>query len=90
MVSEDRVGLREFNEHTSRYVHHVRESGRMLEITYHGRTVARLVPPDSDKREQLSPQQWLAGMEAFSQELAEKWPKDVSAVDVIREERADP
>jgi prevent-host-death family protein len=39
----DRIGIRELNQHTSRYITRVK-AGHSIEITEHGKPVARLVP----------------------------------------------
>lgn len=87
-MSEEQVGLREFNEHTSRYVHLVSESQQPIDITYHGKPVARLVPAD-DKEPPISPEQWLTEMEEIAQDVASVWPEGVSAVEAVREQRRD-
>lgn len=38
-----RIGIRELNKHTSRYIARVK-AGETIEVTEHGRLVARLVP----------------------------------------------
>lgn len=43
-----KVGMRELSHHTSRYVARVK-SGETLEITEHGRVIARLVPEHEDR-----------------------------------------
>lgn len=86
MVAEESVCLREFNEHTSRYVHRVRETGRPIDITYHGRPVARLVPSTREEQD-LTVDEWWAEMEEFGNRLSSRWPKDVSAVEAIGEDR---
>jgi len=85
-MEQNRVGLRELKEHTSRVVHRVRETGQPVDITYHGKTVARIVPAEARRRE-LTVDEWWSDMEDFGRRLSEKWPKGVSAVDAIREER---
>ncbi len=38
------IGIRELKQQTSKILRRVREDGETIEITYHGETVARLVP----------------------------------------------
>ncbi len=49
-----RIGIRELNQHTSRYIARVK-AGETIEVTEHGRLVARLVPAPrgTSKLEQL-------------------------------------
>lgn len=39
----ERIGIRELNQHTSRYIARVK-AGETIEVTEHGQLVARLVP----------------------------------------------
>lgn len=50
----ERIGIRELNQHTSRYIARVK-AGETIEVTEHGRLVARLVPAPrgTSKLEQL-------------------------------------
>src|SRR5438309_195210 len=82
------VGLRELKEHTSQIVHRVRETGEPVDVTYCGKIIARIVPLVED-RPKLSPEEWLRQMEEFANELSAVWPKGVSAVEAIREQRKD-
>lgn len=49
-----RIGVRDLNQHTSRYLSRVK-TGDTVEITEHGRLIARLVPvdPEDDLLERL-------------------------------------
>ncbi|MGD9622254.1 MAG: type II toxin-antitoxin system Phd/YefM family antitoxin [Mycolicibacterium sp.] len=42
-----RIGVRELRQYTTRYLDRV-EAGEIIEITNHGRPVARLMPVDTD------------------------------------------
>ena len=50
----ERIGIRELNQHTSRYITRVK-AGETIEVTEHGRLVAKLVPAsrDASKLDQL-------------------------------------
>jgi prevent-host-death family protein len=48
----DRIGVRELRQHASRYLQRVAH-GESLEVTDHGRLVARLVPVTSDSWEDM-------------------------------------
>lgn len=41
------VGVRELKEQTSQIIKQVREQGAMIEVTYHGQAVARIIPMTS-------------------------------------------
>ncbi|ORB69152.1 type II toxin-antitoxin system Phd/YefM family antitoxin [Mycobacterium scrofulaceum] len=44
----ERIGVRELRQHASRYLAKVTASGDPIEITEHGRPIARLVPITDD------------------------------------------
>ncbi len=81
------VGIRELKQQTSKILRRVREEGEIIEITYHGETIARLVPvtppePSSEKMAAI----W-ADLDQLTAEISAKWPEGVSAVDAIRDVR---
>jgi prevent-host-death family protein len=81
------VGIRELKERTSEIVRRVREEGREVDITYRGKVVARLVPvSDREARAEESRAAW-ARWERLAKEVSAVWPKGVSAVEAIREQR---
>jgi prevent-host-death family protein len=81
------VGVRELKQETSKILRRVREDGEIIEITYHGEVIARLVPvaPPQPSDEEIAAV--LADLEALSAEISAKWPEGVSAVEAIREVR---
>lgn len=84
----DSVGIRELKTHASEIVRRVREGGAVIDITYHGQVVARLVPVQPS----LPPEgveAILAGMDQLAAEIGAGWPEGVSAVDAVREARRD-
>lgn len=82
----DQVGIRELKEQTSEIVRRVREDGEAFEITYHGRIVARLVPAKQSEAE-VDVEEFWREWDRLSEEIGEKWPEGVSAVQAIREDR---
>lgn len=82
------VGIRELKQQTSKILRRVREEGEIIEITYHGETVARLVPvipPPESSNEDVAAI-W-ANLDQLTAEISAKWPEGVSAVDAIRDVR---
>ncbi|HYU20381.1 MAG TPA: type II toxin-antitoxin system prevent-host-death family antitoxin [Chloroflexota bacterium] len=83
------VGVRELKQHTSRILREVREQGEIVEITYRGRVMARLVPErqvlSATEREKLVAV-W-ADMDQLAAEIGKHWPTGVSAVEAVREQR---
>lgn len=73
------------------------EKGKSFEIIDHGKIVAEINPPrrqssQVEKAEQRHTEEikrWLASMDQLAQELAPLWPKDMDAVDIIRDVRRD-
>lgn len=83
------IGIRELKEQTGKVLRLVREQGETIEITYRGKPVARLVPtamPKPDKREVAAI--WRE-IDELAAELATRLPKEISAVDAVREQRRD-
>ncbi|MBK7180336.1 MAG: type II toxin-antitoxin system prevent-host-death family antitoxin [Chloroflexi bacterium] len=81
------VGVRELKQETSKILRRVREEGEIIEITYHGEVIARLVPvaPPEPTDEEIAAV-W-ANLDQLTAEISAKWPEGVSAVDAIREVR---
>jgi prevent-host-death family protein len=81
------VGVRELKQETSKILRRVREEGEIIEITYHGEVIARLVPvaPPEPAGEE-SAAVW-ANLDQLTAEISAKWPEGVSAVEAIREVR---
>jgi prevent-host-death family protein len=83
------VGMRELKQHTSKILRRVREEGMTIDITYHGETIARLVPVNPPRPPEAELAAYWAAAEQLAAEIGAKWPADVSAVDAVREERRD-
>jgi prevent-host-death family protein len=83
------VGIRELKQQTSKILRRVREEGEIIEITYHGEVIARLVPvnPPAPSNEEMSAT-W-ADLDQLTAEISAKWPEGVSAVEAVREGRRD-
>lgn len=83
------VGIRELKTNTSEIVRRVRESGEIIDITYRGEVVARLVPtrPHAASAGELATL-W-ADMDRLANEVTAQWTGSHSAVDAVREGRRD-
>ena len=83
------VGIRELKQQTSRIIREAQETGSVVDITNRGHVVARLVPVRREfsaaDREKTAAA--LASMDRLAAEIGAHWPKGVSAVDAIREQR---
>ncbi|MSQ13675.1 MAG: type II toxin-antitoxin system Phd/YefM family antitoxin [Dehalococcoidia bacterium] len=81
------VGIRELKDHASELLREVRESKETIMITYRGKAVAQLVPvTDPEKLRGEARAAW-AEMDKLAEEIGRKWPKGVSAVEAVREQR---
>ncbi len=83
-----RVGVRELKERTSEVVRHVRENHETVDITFRGEIVAQLVPVAGGRslRDRMAREERRQELAAVISLL---WPKGVSAVDAIRDQRDD-
>lgn len=82
------VGVRELKQHTSRLLRRVREEGAIIEVTYHGEVIARLVPVAPPAAERDVGAIW-ADLDQLTAEISAKWPEGVSAVEAVRDVRRD-
>lgn len=81
------VGIRELKTNASELVRRVREEGEIIDITYYGEVVARLIPA---KQPVTSDQELIAiwaEMDRLSATVAAQWEGGPSAVDAVREGR---
>lgn len=81
------VGVRELREKTSQIVRDVREKGEEVDITYRGKVVARIVPSGRTRADREEIAAWWRRHDELGKEISKHWPKGVSAVDAIREQR---
>jgi len=81
------VGVRELKENTGKVLRRVREEHEAIEITYHGRAVARLVPVPTAKAEPKRLATIWSDLDRLSEEIGARWPKGVSAVAAVKEQR---
>lgn len=83
------IGVRELKQQISKILRRVREEGEIIEITYHGKIIARLVPVNPpETATAMTPAKW-ADLDQLSAEISAKWPEGVSAVDAVRDVRRD-
>ncbi len=83
------IGIRELKTRASQVIRQVRERGQEVEVTHHGRVVARLVPVSRDRaRARASAAAW-ATLDRVAREIGARWPKGRSATGAVREGRRD-
>lgn len=83
------IGVRELKEHASQVLRRVRERGEEIEVTHHGRVVARLIPVSRERlRPRGSAATW-ATLDRVAREIGARWSKGRSATAAVREGRRD-
>jgi prevent-host-death family protein len=83
------VGVRELKEHTSEILRRVRERGEIVDVTYRGQVVARVIPVQSGPSVQNDWRAFWADWDKLSAEISAEWPEGVSAEDAINDVRRD-
>ena len=79
------VGIRELKQQASELVRMVRETGKEVQVTYHGQVVALLIPVRRTRKEDDT-DAWTK-LDNLAAEIGARWPKGVSAVDAVSEAR---
>src|SRR2546425_1024527 len=82
------MGVRELKQDASRVLRRVRERGEEIEITHHGRVVARLVPV-APQRPRRPPSAAWSTLDRVAREIGARWPKGWSAARAVRAARRD-
>lgn len=83
------VGARELRENAGEVLRRVREERETIEITWHGRAIARLVPVLPAMAESKKLAKIWSDLDRLSEEIGSQWPKGVSAVGAVRERCGD-
>ena len=83
----EEIGVRELKEKASELLREVRENRETYAITYRGRIIARLVPEESEEEKRARALAALAKMDRAAKRISRHWPKGVSAVDAVAEQR---
>lgn len=81
------VGVRELKRELSQILQRVRTEGETVEITYYGRTIARLVPATPAPPEETEIEAILTDMDSLAAEIGRKWQGEGSAVSAVKEMR---
>ena len=81
------VGIRELKTNASELVRRVREEGEIIDITYYGEVVARLVPVKEVKTKPEELAEMWAEMDRLAQQVSAQWTGNPDAVEAVREGR---
>ena len=76
------IGIRELRDHASEVLKSVETTGQRVDITRHGRTIARLVPALEPEWER-----WWANHQKLVDDIAAEFDTSGDAVESIREQR---
>lgn len=79
------VGIRELKQQASELVRLVRETGKEVQVTYHGRVVALLIPVEQTASKEED-EAWV-NLDDLAARVGARWPKDVSAAQAVSEAR---
>ena len=80
------VGIRELKQQASELIRRVRETGSEVQITYHGKVVALLVPAEPHQRPEAEAEAW-AELDILAAQIGRRWPEGVSAQRAVAEGR---
>jgi prevent-host-death family protein len=83
----NQIGIRELKAHTGEILRRVRENGEIIEVSYHGRTIARIVPARPVSRSVATPNPVWSDLDRLAAEIAAKWPEGLSAAEAVKEGR---
>lgn len=81
------VGVRELKQRTSAILRQVREKKETITITYRGRAVARLVPVEDMESKKAEALAVLAEADELARKIGALWPKGVTALEAVQEQR---
>jgi prevent-host-death family protein len=79
------VGIRELKQQASELVRMVRETGNEVQVTYHGKVVALLIPVE--KTPTVDETGAWSELDHLAAEIGARWPKGVSAAEAVAEGR---
>jgi prevent-host-death family protein len=80
------VGIRELKQQASKLVRRVRETGGEVQITYHGKVVALLVPVQSTEKPETEARAW-ADIDLLAEQINRRWPEGITAQQAVAEGR---
>jgi prevent-host-death family protein len=81
------MGVRELRDSFSEVLRAVEEAGEIVEVTNHGRVVARLVPAPGPQLVQSEIAEIIADIDSLAAQLGAHWPKGVTVQDALEDVR---
>jgi prevent-host-death family protein len=80
------VSIHELKDRTTQILRAVREKGEVIEVTYRGQVVARVIPV-APKRPPKNLRAVWSDMEQLATEIGARWPAGITAADAVSEVR---
>jgi antitoxin (DNA-binding transcriptional repressor) of toxin-antitoxin stability system len=86
----EQINVEELREHIDELLQLIKEKGEIIEVTEKGKVIARLMPTIESKQSSTKSDDpaWDA-LKRIAEELDPYWPKDVDAVEAVRDVRRD-
>lgn len=81
------MGVRELRDSFSEVLRAVEEAGEIVEVTNHGRVVARLVPVQGPQLAQSEIAEIIADIDSLAAQLGARWPTGVTVQDALDDVR---
>lgn len=81
------VGVRELKQRASELLRLVRVKDEIVEITYHGEPIARLVPVQPPTTVAEDTATWWSDLDQLTAEISARWPAGISAAEAVKEGR---
>ncbi|MGI8588027.1 MAG: type II toxin-antitoxin system prevent-host-death family antitoxin [Chloroflexia bacterium] len=82
------LGVRELRDNISEVLREVEEQNEVVEVTNHGRVVARLVPVYRPTLSQDDLAEIITDMDRVAAELGAQWPESITAMQAIEDVRS--
>ncbi len=80
------VGIRQLRQQASELIRMVREDGEEIQVTYHGKVVALIIPTPYTTQARTEGQAW-SDIDRLAAEISARWPEGVTAVQATGEVR---
>ncbi|HET7076551.1 MAG TPA: type II toxin-antitoxin system Phd/YefM family antitoxin [Chloroflexia bacterium] len=80
------IGVRELKANLSEILREVDENGQVVEVTRHGRVVARLLPPQAETADRDANGAW-TDLQGLAAAISAQWPEGVTAAQAVTDVR---
>lgn len=87
LAPTESVGIRELKRDASAIVRTVRDEKQVIDVTYRGEIVARIIPVERPDERQRRLDEFSKKLAVLRKEVSERWMDGMSAVEAVREQR---